>query len=72
MVLTTAIVKSRKTFEKVFFPTEKGSPHGKQQGTVHLHAPDYTTSIQVTEFHIAVVYLHFFTVSSWSDIAKIK
>lgn len=70
VLLTTAIEKGRKTFEKVLFPTEKESPHGKQQGTVHLGAPDYTISIQITEFHTAIAYLHFFTVSSWSHKAK--
>lgn len=44
VLLTTATEKGRRTFEKVLFPTEKESPYGKQQGTVHLGAPDYTIS----------------------------
>lgn len=72
LLFTTAMEKGRKTFEKVLLPTENESPHGKQQGTVHLGAPDYTISTQITEFHTAVIYLHFLIVSSWSDKAKIK
>lgn len=66
ILLASAFAKGKETFEKVLFFTEKGS----QQITVPVNAPDDTVSTQITEFHIAVVCLHFSTVSFWSDEAK--
>lgn len=63
ILLASAFEKGKETFEKVLFFTEKDS----QQITVPANAPDDTVSTQITEFHIAVVCLHFSTVSFWSD-----
>lgn len=68
VLLTPAFEKGKETFEKVLFLTERGS----QQITdlPSADAPDDTISTRITEFHIAVIYLHFSTVSFWIDDAK--
>lgn len=61
-----AFEKSKEIFEKVLCLREKGI----QLITLPADAPHDTTSTRITEFHIAFVYLHFSTVSFWSDEAK--
>lgn len=78
MLLTPPFGKGKETFEKVLLKKVKRLLKRSfvlQRREVNKYqspadVPRDTTSTQITEFHIALVYLHFSTVSFWSDEAK--